>query len=64
MNMMLLGAYTLSVVLLLLTPGPVVALVTGAIGGLRNRWERHFAPEGRSVEIEQQAHRPATARRI
>lgn len=29
MNMTLLGAYTLSVLLLLLTPGPVVALVTG-----------------------------------
>ena len=53
MNMMLLGAYTLSVVLLLLTPGPVVALVTGTAvrHGYRQAWMTLLGTNGASLVL-------------
>lgn len=53
MNMTLLGAYTLSVLLLLLTPGPVVALITGTAArhGYRRAWLTMLGTNGASLAL-------------
>ncbi|MFP1812609.1 LysE family translocator [Lonsdalea quercina] len=53
MNMTLLGAYMLSIMMLLLTPGPVVALITGTAAryGYRNAFATAFGTNGASLVL-------------